>query len=65
MRKLYELCGSPYKTWKPLPTGDHNSSVVEDGYFESIADFVGNLDEKREKAQAEKGNFWGEGRRLG
>ncbi|KAN0122935.1 BEM46 family protein-like protein [Hyaloscypha variabilis] len=44
MRRLYEICQSPTKIWKPLPGGDHNSSVVEDGYFESIEDFVGNLD---------------------
>ncbi|PVH76882.1 BEM46 family protein-like protein [Cadophora sp. DSE1049] len=46
MRRLYEICQSPTKVWKPLPGGDHNSSVVEDGYFESIEDFVANLDTK-------------------
>jgi hypothetical protein len=40
MRKLYELSTAPRKTWKPLPTGDHNSSVLEEGYFESITDFI-------------------------
>ncbi|ROT36891.1 alpha/beta-hydrolase [Sodiomyces alkalinus F11] len=39
MRQLYELSTAP-KIWKPLPGGDHNSSVVEEGYFESIADFI-------------------------
>ncbi len=46
MRRLYEICQSPTKIWKPLPGGDHNSSVVEEGYFESIEDFVANLDTK-------------------
>ncbi|KAG6040363.1 hypothetical protein E4U41_000747 [Claviceps citrina] len=40
MRQLYELCNAPSKRWKPLPGGDHNSSVLEEGYFEAIADFV-------------------------
>ena len=40
MRQLYELSTSPNKTWRPLPGGDHNSSVLEQGYFEAIADFV-------------------------
>ena len=44
MRRLYELCQSPTKIWKPFPCGDHNSSVVEDGYFEAIEDFIANLD---------------------
>ncbi|KAI9053215.1 hypothetical protein LZ554_002182 [Drepanopeziza brunnea f. sp. 'monogermtubi'] len=46
MRRLYELCQTPTKVWKPFPGGDHNSSVVEDGYFESIEDFIANLDTK-------------------
>lgn len=46
MRRLYEICQSPTKVWKPLPAGDHNSSVLEDGYFETIEDFVANLDTK-------------------
>lgn len=40
MRQLYELSTAPTKIWKPLPGGDHNSSVLEEGYFETIADFV-------------------------
>jgi len=40
MRQLYELCAAPIKKWRPLPGGDHNSSVLEAGYFEAIADFV-------------------------
>ncbi|QSZ30309.1 hypothetical protein DSL72_004831 [Monilinia vaccinii-corymbosi] len=46
MRRLFEICQSPTKIWKPLPSGDHNSSVVESGYFEAVADFVNNLDTK-------------------
>ncbi|CZT12101.1 hypothetical protein WAI453_007377 [Rhynchosporium graminicola] len=44
MRRLFEICQTPTKVWKPLPGGDHNSSVVEEGYFESIQDFIANLD---------------------
>jgi hypothetical protein len=47
MRRLFEICQTPTKIWKPLPGGDHNSSVLEAGYFEAIADFVGNLDTNR------------------
>jgi hypothetical protein len=43
MRRLYEICQSPTKVWKPLPGGDHNSSVLQDGYFATIAEFIGNL----------------------
>ncbi|PQE31044.1 BEM46 family protein [Rutstroemia sp. NJR-2017a WRK4] len=46
MRRLFEICQSPTKIWKPLPGGDHNSSVVEIGYFEAVADFISNLDTK-------------------
>ena len=44
MRRLYELSQTPVKIWKPLPGGDHNSSVVEEGYFDAIADFVASLE---------------------
>ena len=40
MRQLFELCNAPSKKWRPLPGGDHNSSVLEEGYFEAMADFV-------------------------
>jgi len=49
MRRLFEICQSPTKIWKPLPGGDHNSSVLETGYFESIADFISNLDTNTSK----------------
>lgn len=40
MRQLYELSTAPTKIWKAFPGGDHNSSVIEDGYFDAIADFI-------------------------
>ena len=40
MKQLYDLSQAPLKIWKPLPNGDHNSSVLEEGYFEAIADFI-------------------------
>jgi len=43
MRKLFEIAATPTKIWKALPGGDHNSSVLEEGYFEAIADFVSNV----------------------
>lgn len=46
MRKLYELSRAPTKIWKPLPGGDHNSSVLEAGYFESIYEFIDQIMDK-------------------
>ncbi|KAI1757022.1 alpha/beta-hydrolase [Xylaria castorea] len=43
MRRLYEVTTTPTKVWKTLPGGDHNSSVLEEGYFEAITDFVSNI----------------------
>ncbi|OAA74028.1 BEM46 family protein [Cordyceps fumosorosea ARSEF 2679] len=43
MHRLYELSVAPRKIWKPLPGGDHNSSVLEEGYFEAIKDFVNDV----------------------
>ncbi|KAJ6783121.1 hypothetical protein PWT90_07156 [Aphanocladium album] len=40
MKRLYEISTAPSKVWKPLPGGDHNSSVLEEGYFEAMKDFV-------------------------
>jgi abhydrolase domain-containing protein 13 len=40
MRRLYKLSMAPTKIWKALPGGDHNSSVLEDGYFETISEFI-------------------------
>ncbi|KAK4672564.1 bem46 protein, variant [Podospora pseudopauciseta] len=50
MKKLYDLSNAPVKIWKPLPGGDHNSSVIEEGYFEAIAEFINRVvRERREK----------------
>ena len=54
MRRLYEISTTPTKVWKPLPNGDHNSSVIEEGYFEAIDDFVGNLDTRLTMEEKEK-----------
>ncbi|KAK0731244.1 Alpha/Beta hydrolase protein [Lasiosphaeris hirsuta] len=43
MKRLYDLSTAPLKIWRPLPGGDHNSSVLEEGYFESIANFMGRV----------------------
>jgi fermentation-respiration switch protein FrsA (DUF1100 family) len=40
MSELYRLATTETKIWKPLPSGDHNSSVIEDGYFEAFAEFI-------------------------
>ncbi|CVK93071.1 hypothetical protein LB506_002437 [Fusarium annulatum] len=40
MKQLYDLSAAPTKRWKPLPGGDHNSSVLEEGYFEAMSDFI-------------------------
>ncbi len=49
MKRLHELSKAPVKVWKALPGGDHNSSVVEEGYFEAIVDFMDDIvaDEKQ------------------
>lgn len=43
MKRLYDLSRAPLKIWKPFPGGDHNSSVIEEGYFEAIADFMNRI----------------------
>lgn len=40
MKQLYDLSTAPVKVWHPFPNGDHNSSVLEEGYFEAIRDFI-------------------------
>ena len=55
MKRLYELSRSDTKIWKPFAAGDHNSSVLEEGYFETIAKFINNItndDALRKKAGA-------------
>ena len=49
MKKLYDVCAAPSKTWKPLPGGDHNSSVLEPGYFEAMAEFVNDVTSTSDK----------------
>lgn len=49
MKQLFEICTTPNKTWKPLPGGDHNSSVLEEGYFEAMADFVNDVTSSSDK----------------
>ncbi|KAL2165478.1 hypothetical protein VTH06DRAFT_778 [Thermothelomyces fergusii] len=53
MRRLYDLSRAPIKVWKPLPGGDHNSSVVEEGYFEAIAEFLERIMAEEGKPQKE------------
>lgn len=40
MRELYEICQSKRKVWKGLPSGTHNETVFQPGYFEYIAEFI-------------------------
>ncbi|KAH7328837.1 Alpha/Beta hydrolase protein [Stachybotrys elegans] len=54
MKQLYELCAAPSKRWKPLPAGDHNSSVLEEGYFEAIDDFVAEVTGSDGKGRAKR-----------
>ena len=42
MRKLYDLCKTEVKVWKEFPNGSHNTTVTEDGYFQSIQSFINN-----------------------
>lgn len=49
MKQLYDACAAPSKIWKPLPGGDHNSSVLEPGYFEAMADFVNDVTSTSDK----------------
>jgi hypothetical protein len=54
MKQLYEISAAPTKRWKPLPAGDHNSSVLEEGYFEAMSDFIAEVtgDQEKEKARS-------------
>lgn len=40
MKTLYSLCTAPVKIWKHFPEGTHNDTVVEEGYFNAIDDFI-------------------------
>ncbi|CRK38041.1 hypothetical protein BN1708_007637 [Verticillium longisporum] len=54
MRQLYDLATAPIKIWKPLPGGDHNSSVLEEGYFEAISDFITSVTGDEKKADRQR-----------
>ncbi|ROW11601.1 hypothetical protein VMCG_01353 [Cytospora schulzeri] len=57
MRKLYDLSHAPNKIFKPLPNGDHNSSVLEEGYFESIDEFIASVTQEYPSTPPEKERF--------
>lgn len=40
MKTLHEVCVCPVKIWKEFPNGTHNDTVGEEGYFETIHDFL-------------------------
>ena len=40
MKELFDICQSKTKVWRPLPEGSHNDSVMVEGYFEYIVEFV-------------------------
>lgn len=40
MKTLYSLCTARVKIWKDFPEGSHNDTVVEEGYFNSIDEFI-------------------------
>nr|POE63279.1 protein bem46 [Quercus suber] len=40
MRQLFNLAKSESLVWRELPEGDHNSTVVETGYFGHIDQFI-------------------------
>ncbi|CAH0049798.1 unnamed protein product [Clonostachys solani] len=54
MRQLYNVCAAPTKKWRPFPGGDHNSSVLEEGYFEAIADFIAEVTDETVARPKEK-----------
>lgn len=54
MRKLYDLSQAPNKIFKPLPNGDHNSSVLEEGYFEAISEFIASVTQEYPSTSHEK-----------
>ena len=40
MKKLYEICRAETKVWKEFPEGSHNDTIAEEGYFETIDEFM-------------------------
>ena len=39
MAALYNVCVSQ-KVWKTFPNGSHNDTYAEDGYFDSMYEFI-------------------------
>ena len=39
MKTLYDVCVSP-KVWRTFSNGSHNDTYAEEGYFESILEFI-------------------------
>lgn len=65
MKTLYELCKARSKVWKTFPTGHHNDTVAEPGYFDAIWAFLLEevLSEKadgnaRESVDVSKDELW-------
>ena len=40
MAQLFAVCNSKIKLWRTLPSGGHNDSVAEPGYFDHIHSFI-------------------------
>ncbi|KAK2750166.1 hypothetical protein FQN57_004662 [Myotisia sp. PD_48] len=40
MAQLYQICKSKTKIWRTFPSGYHNDTVEQQGYFENIVSFV-------------------------
>jgi hypothetical protein len=51
MKSLYKLCQSDNKVWQEFAEGTHNDTVAQEGYFESMSEFVINHVLKQEKLQ--------------
>ena len=54
MRELFDLATTPDKTWKPFIFGDHNSTVIEAGYFDAFAEFVASATEAKKAVDVPK-----------
>jgi abhydrolase domain-containing protein 13 len=40
MKELYSICRSHPKIWKEYPGGAHNDTIIEEGYFRDIVEFI-------------------------
>lgn len=55
MKKFYDLSNVLVKIWKLLFGGDYNLSVIEEGYFEVIVEFINRVvRERREKDEKDE-----------